>query len=293
MDVHIPVMPKEAIEHLKLSPGSTVVDCTVGCAGHAALILEEISPGGKLIGIDQDEDALRIAEEKLTRYKESVNLIRDNFKNLSSILKCTNKVDGLLFDLGVSSVHFDVPERGFSIRHDGPLDMRMDARLSVTAAVIVNKASYDKLEKILREYGEERKARKIARFIVEKRKTKPIRTTRELADLVVRAYRSQGRMLRIHPATRVFQALRIAVNDELVALREGLISGIEHLKCSRRIVVISFHSLEDRIVKNTFKEYAKKGDLKIITKTPLRPGEEEVRANPRARSARLRVGERI
>lgn len=292
MRVHIPVMAEEAIEHLKLAPGRVVVDCTLGCGGHAALILKQIIPGGRLIGIDQDDEALRIAEDNLKRYKSPVTLIQNNFRNIDSILKeiHIDKVDGMLFDLGVSSIHLDKSSRGFSFNRKGPLDMRMDRANDVTAEIIVNRLPQERLESILREYGEERKARMIARAIIERRKRAPIKTTLELANIIERVYRYRRRM---HPATKSFLALRIAVNSELKALGEGLIAGINHLKSGARIVVISFHSLEDRIVKHTFRDYKERGDLKIITKSPLRPTAVEAAGNPRARSAKLRVGERI
>jgi len=285
-------MAEEAIGQLKLAPGRVIVDCTLGCGGHAALILKRIIPGGRLIGIDQDNEALRVAEDNLKRRKSSLTVIQDNFRNIDSILKKihTDKVDGMLFDLGVSSIHLDKTSRGFSFNRKGPLDMRMDRANDVTAEIIVNRLPQERLESILREYGEERKARRIARAIIERRKKAPIKTTLELANIIERVYRYRRR---IHPATKSFLALRIAVNSELKALGEGLAAGINHLKSGARIVVISFHSLEDRIVKHTFRDCKKKGDLKIITKRPLRPSAAEAAGNPRARSAKLRVAERI
>lgn len=292
MRAHIPVMAKEAIEHLKLAPGRVIVDCTLGCGGHTSLILEQIIPGGKLIGIDQDDEALRIAEGNLKRHKSSLTLIQNNFCNIDSILKeiHIDKVDGMLFDLGVSSIHLDESSRGFSFNRKGPLDMRMDRANDVTAEMIVNRLPQERLESILREYGEERKARSIAQAIIERRKKAPIKTTLELANIIERVY---GYRRRIHPATKSFLALRIAVNSELKALGEGLVAGINHLKSGARIVVISFNSLEDRIVKHTFRDCKQRGELKIITKSPLRPSAAEAAGNPRARSAKLRVGERI
>ncbi|PIU41613.1 MAG: 16S rRNA (cytosine(1402)-N(4))-methyltransferase [Candidatus Omnitrophica bacterium CG07_land_8_20_14_0_80_42_15] len=295
MDLHTPVMAGEVIENLKLKPGNIVVDCTVGGGGHSAKILEKIVPGGMLIGIDQDDESLKAASQRLSPYQGSYKLVQDNFRNLNSIFENINvdKVDSALFDLGVASMHFDTPYRGFSIRNEGPLDMRMDRRQTLTAHRIVNTFSYEKLAQILYEYGEERKSRRIASFIVEVRKKKPIDTTAELAKLIEKAYYGKGYLShRIHPATRTFLALRLAVNDELEALKEGLVAAIGHLRGGAVIAVISFHSLEDRIVKHMFKEYAKEGKLKIITKSPLRPSRVEIIENPRARSAKLRVGER-
>jgi len=292
MDVHIPVLAEETIEHLRLKNGDLAVDCTVGCGGHALLILEKITPGGRLIGIDQDDESLKIAEQRLAQYRDAIKLVRDNFLNLDSILK-DEVVDGMLFDVGVSSLHFNTPLRGFSLRRDGPLDMRMDRRSSLTARAIVNKFPHREIERIVREYGEEAKAGKIASAIVEARRKKSIETTLELARLIERIYRGKRHYFRIHPATRTFQALRIAVNNELDALREGLKAGIAHLKSGARIAVISFHSMEDRIAKTTLKEHKEQGRIRILTKSPIRPSRPEVLRNPRARSAKLRVAERI
>jgi 16S rRNA (cytosine1402-N4)-methyltransferase len=295
MDLHTPVLTERVVEFLELGPGKVIIDCTIGCGGHAKKILEQIQPGGKLIGIDQDDDALNVSGQRLASFKNSYTLLHDNFRNLRNICRENDiaAIDGLLFDLGVASIHFDTPFRGFSVRHDGPLDMRMDRRTKIMAEYIVNRCSYDDLEHILREYGEERRSRKIAHAIIETRKKKPIATTHQLAQLVERIYAHRYGRLRIHPATRTFQALRIAVNDELDALYEGLVAGIEQLRTGGRIVVIAFHSLEDRIVKRTFRDYQQKGMVKLITKSPMRPDEEEIRKNPRARSAKLRTAERI
>ena len=295
MSGHVPVMAGEIIEQLKLKNGNVVVDCTVGCGGHASQVLKEIIPGGMLIGIDQDDEALKIAEQTLRPYGDAFRLIRGNFRDLAQILKNIDvkKVDGLLFDLGVASIHFDTPARGFSVNYNGPLDMRMDRGIQLTARKIINTFPYRELEGVLREYGEEWKSHRIARSIVERRKKKPIETTLELAKLIEGVYYRRRYSRRIHPATKSFLALRVAVNNELDALKMGLVSGIEHLKSGSRISVISFHSLEDRIVKHMFKEYQKKELLRIITKSPLRPEYAEVKKNPRARSAKLRTAERI
>jgi len=292
MDVHIPVMAEEVIEHLNLKPGKIILDCTVGCGGHAELILKKILPGGKFIGIDQDDEALEIAARNLDQYKDSIELQRSNFRELDRVLKATDKIDGALFDLGVSSLHLDRGQRGFSFRYDAPLDMRMDKRSGLTAGTIVNRFRGEDIRRILIEYGEEWAAGKIARAITERRKKAPIKTTFELSKLVERASSGKRRSYKLHPATKTFLALRIAVNDELAALREGLDSVIGHMAAGSRIAVMAFHSLEDRIVKNRFRESKKEGSLEIITKRPLRPCEDEIKKNPRSRSAKLRIAER-
>lgn len=288
---HIPVMCDELVEYLSLNKGGTVLDCTVGCGGCADTILQKIGPQGRLLGIDRDQDALQIAKNRLKRFNNYI-LAKGNFRNIDSILKKfeIDNVDGIIFDLGVSSLQMDTSGRGFSIRQDGPLDMRMDQDLQLSAFDLVNFLPQENLADILRRYGQERWHHRIARAIVRERKKSMIVTTRQLADLIRRAVPS--RYTKIHPATRTFQALRIAVNDELAALCEGLNKCINYVKPGARICVISFHSLEDRIVKNEFRKFAKEGRLSIITKKPIVPTEEEVSANPRARSAKLRAAER-
>jgi 16S rRNA (cytosine1402-N4)-methyltransferase len=293
--VHQSVLLNKAVGLLNLSRGAVVVDATVGGGGHSEEMLKNILPGGKLVGIDADRIALTIAEERLKKYSGSFTLINDNFRNIDRILKKENikNVDAILLDVGVSSYQLDDASRGFSIRSDASLDMRMDQSSGVTAYDVVNKYSEDKLSEIIEKYGEERFHNRIARFIKDARERKPIGTTGELAAVIKRAVGYKYRNLRIDPATRTFQAVRICVNDELGALEEALKSAIFWLKAGGRIAVISFHSLEDRIVKNMFKGYAKLGVLKIITKKPLVPEREEVVMNPRSRSAKLRVAERI
>lgn len=289
--IHIPVMCKELIEHLNLNKGKTVLDCTVGLGGHADVILKEIGPGGRLVGLDQDEQALEIAKNRLEKFDNCI-LMQANFRKIDAILDRLqiDMVDGMVFDLGISSLQLDSTKRGFSFRFDAPLDMRMDRTLRLSAFDLVNFLPQEGIADILRKYGQERWSNRIARAIVRERKKSMIVSTRQLADLVKR--NTPSKHIKIHPATRTFQALRIAVNDELEALREGLNKCVNYLKPGARICVLSFHSLEDRIVKNQFRNFAKEGKLKIITKKPIRPTQQEASANPRARSAKLRVAER-
>lgn len=288
-------MLKEVISYLNLKPGDIVLDATIGGGGHAKEILKKILPGGRLIGIEADETALRIAGETLKDYRQSFGLINDNFRNLDRVLsrEGVEKLDACFFDLGISSYQIEDRERGFSIRHGGRLDMRMDARLRITAYDIVNRYKERDLSDLIEKFGDERFHNRIARYIATERSKKPIETADELAAIIHKAVGSRYRKSRIDPATRTFQAIRIAVNDELVSLEEGIKKSIPWLKFSARICVISFHSLEDRIVKNLFKGYSKLGILKILTKKPMRPSEEEITSNPRSRSARFRVAERI
>ncbi len=289
---HIPVMRNEIIKFLELDKGRTVLDCTVGCGGHADAILEAIGSEGRLVGIDQDSEALEIARNKLKKFSNFIS-IQGNFRNIDAILTKLKieRVDGIIFDLGLSSLQLDSAERGFSIRLDAPLDMRMDKELRLSAFDLVNFLPEASLCEILRKYGEERWHRRIARAIVRERKKAMIITTGQLATLVKRVM--PYRYVKIHSATRTFQALRIAVNDELEALREALIKCAGLISPGGRICVICFHSLEDRIVKNQFRNLAKEGRFKLITKKPITPAREEIAVNPRARSAKLRVAERI
>lgn len=288
-------MLEEAISSLNLKHGSIVVDGTVGGGGHSFAILERILPGGRLIGMDADAEAINKTAQHLKNFDGSFILINDNFRNIDNILarEDIKEVDAILLDLGISSYQIEDGSRGFSIKHDSRLDMRMDKRLNLSAYDIVNKYSERDLSDIIEKYGEERFHRKIAGYIKEARSKKPIETTRELAEVVRKAIGYRGRDQRIDPATRTFQAIRIVVNDELGSLDEGLKKAIFWLKPGGRIAVISFHSLEDRIVKNLFKGYSNLGVLKIITKKPLQPTREETITNPRARSAKLRIAERI
>ncbi len=282
---HEPVLLEEVLGFLEPKPGKVIVDATVGTGGHAEALL---SAGATVVGIDQDPESLAVARERLQSFGERFRPVRANFRRLGEILRGLGleKVDGILFDLGLSSWHLARPARGFSFQEEGPLDMRMDPENPVTAADLVNGLPEREIAHILREYGEERYAERIAREIVRHR---PIRTTKELASLVARCY-PPGRH-RIHPATRTFQALRIAVNDELCALREALPQAVGALRPGGVLCVIAFHSLEDRIVKRFLREEARSGKLWLLTKKPVRPRAEEVARNPRARSARLRAAQ--
>lgn len=290
---HTPVMLKEVVGFLDPKPGETIVDATLGCGGHARNILEKVRPNGRLIGIDQDQQVINLAKENLKEFSDSLFPVNDNFKNLSKILQGlgVEKIDGILFDLGVSSVQLDTPERGFSIRFDAPLDMRMDKRSRISAFDLVNNLPFEELSKILKSYGDERFHSRIARAIIEQRKKSLITTTKELADTVVRA---QGghRFYKIHPATRTFQAFRIAVNNEIDSFEAALREAVKFLRPGARICTLSYHSLEDRIAKNIFRSLEKEGILMRLTKKPLRPSQVELAHNPRSRSAKLRVVEK-
>lgn len=286
--LHRPVMAREAVELLGVRPGGRYVDATLGTGGHALEILRASGPDGLVVGLDWDEEALRIARERLRPFGERVILRRANFADLPQVLEelGLGEVDGVLFDLGVSSLQLERPERGFSFQLEGPLDMRMDRRLPLRAADLVNRWPLARLERLLRELGGERWARRIARAIVRRRAVRPFESTRDLAETVRMAVPRCGH--RLHPATRTFQALRIAVNDELGNLRRALEGLPRALRPGGRACVISFHSLEDRLVKQAFRA----GELQAITPKPLRPSPEEVRRNPRARSARMRAAQR-
>ncbi len=303
---HQPVMVAEVLQYLQPAPGKTIVDATVGSGGHAMAIWQRLQPGGRLVGIDQDPAALARARSRLPA---EVTLVRGNFRQLETILDNLGlaAVDGVVFDFGVSSEQLDVGERGFSFRQEAPLDMRMDPSQATTAATLISTLSAAELERIIREYGEERWARRIARRIVEERQHRPLETTTALAALVTAAIPAHARSTRIHPATRTFQALRIAVNDELGAIAQGLHAAVRRSNVAARIVALSYHSLEDRMVKETFRELARSCRcppllpicqcegvplISIVTRRPVTPSPEEVAANPRARSAKLRAAER-
>jgi 16S rRNA (cytosine1402-N4)-methyltransferase len=255
---HVPVMLKEAVEFLAPREGGTYVDCTLGGSGHAKEILNLIGPTGRLIGLDKDEIAIRRAKEVLAPYLEQVVFIHSDFRRIADLLKelQISEVDGILFDLGVSSYQVLEPERGFSYHADAALDMRMNREAKTTAADLVNNLSEKELSEIIYRYGEERWARRIASFIVTKRKKAPVTTTAQLVEIVKAAIPARARRTGPHPARRTFMALRMAVNDELAAVEEGLRAGIPLLKPGGRVVAISFHSLEDRIVKGVFREHA-------------------------------------
>lgn len=294
-DVHQPVMLEEVISSLNLKDGQIVLDATVGGGGHAKEILKRIMPGGRLIGLDADESAIRITSENLKEFTGSFRLINENFRNLDKVLSKENvkALNAVLLDIGVSSFQLDDKDRGFSIKDEGRLDMRMDRKLGTSAFEIINRYKEQDLSDIIYKYGEERFSRRIAKRIVEERSKKVIETTAELARIVRRAMGAGRKNFRIDPATKTFQAIRIAVNDELSALEEGLKKAVSWLDIGARISVMTFHSLEDRIVKNLFKGYAGLGVLKIMTKKPVSASQEEVLRNPRSRSARLRVAERV
>lgn len=288
---HIPVMLKEAISYLDIKPNHWYIDCNLGGGGHTEGILKA---GGKVLGIDLDPDAIEEVSKKNFPLERLI-LINDNFSHLSHITHTTltsqpSPISGVLFDLGISSYQLEKPERGFSFNVDAPLDMRMDPTVGVTAADLVNVLPEKELSRLFWEYGEENFARPIAKKIVEYRKIKKIETTSELVKIIL-SVKHAGRE-KIHPATKVFQALRIAVNDELRNLEEALPQALEILQPRGRLAVISFHSLEDRIVKNFFKNEEEKSSLKILTPKPIGPTEEEIIFNPRSRSAKLRVAQK-
>ncbi len=275
--------------------GGVYLDCTVGAGGHSRAILDEMRGKVRIIGIDRDEEALKIASQELREYKEQATLVRANFKHLPQILKEENVglLDGIIYDLGLSSMQLDSQTRGFSFRWTAPLDMRMNPSQALTAAHLVGGLSQEELDDIFFELGEERWARRIAKFIVEERRHNPIKTTSNLLEVMRRAVPAKFRRgRRTHFATRVFQALRIKVNEELENLKVSLSYSFDLLQREGRICVISYHSLEDRIVKQKFNE-AKEEKLNVLTKKVVRPSKKEVRINPRARSAKLRVAERI
>ncbi len=287
--MHVPVLVDAVLEWLQPRPGGVYVDATVGAGGHAERILEACGPDGQLVGIDRDPEALEAAGRRLSRFTSRVRLVGGDFRHLRDLLQeaGVREADGILFDLGVSSLQLERAERGFSFHLPGPLDMRMDPRQRHTAADLVNGLPEDQLAELLRRYGEEPFARRIARSIVRRR---PLRTTTDLVEAIQAAVPRSRWPSRIHVATRTFQALRIATNQELEALEAALAQVPDVLRPGARVVVISFHSLEDRLVKQAFRSDPR---LRPLTRKPARPGPEEVRQNPRARSARLRAAERV
>ena len=315
---HIPVLVDEVIQFLQPKNHGFYVDGTVGLGGHAAVILQKSAPSGYLLGIDLDSEALAIATERLREYKERVTLVNENFahldrlpqlhRGLEQVGMAIPRLDGILLDLGVSSLQLDTPMRGFSFNHSGPLDMRMDVSQSLSAAHVVNHHPEDTLATIFTQFGQERWAKRIARQIVRTRKRKRISTTCQLAEIALEAIPSKSIDGRIHPATRVFQALRIYINDELKNLHSGIRCAASALKPGGRLCVISFHSLEDRIVKEQFRTLSRDcicppkspicvckhtPTLQILTKRPITPTLDEIRRNPRSRSAKLRVAMKI
>ncbi|PQD94916.1 16S rRNA (cytosine(1402)-N(4))-methyltransferase [Pradoshia eiseniae] len=307
---HTTVLLHEAVNGLNIKPDGIYVDCTLGGAGHSELIAKALSEKGRLIAFDQDITALENAKKKLSAYMDRVTLVNSNFVHFDEKLKelGIEKIDGILYDLGVSSPQFDTPERGFSYNYDAPLDMRMDQSAPLSAYHVVNEWSFEELVKIFFKYGEEKFSKQIARKIEQARETKPIETTFELVDLIKEGIPAPARRKGGHPAKRIFQAIRIAVNDELRVFEVSLEKALPMLNKGGRISVITFHSLEDRICKSFFKEKSElppmphglpvipkefEPDLKLITRKPIVPSEEELEANKRARSAKLRVAEKI
>ena len=292
---HVPVMLREVQEYLPLKPDACFVDCTAGLGGHARALAQTLGPEGRLIALDRDSDSVHLAERNLQDVRARCDFIHSNFRDVDRILDelKIEGVDGFLFDLGISSYQLDNPERGFSLNAEGPLDMRMDQQGAFSAYDLINSLSEKEIDSILKLYGEERLHRRIAHFLIEERRRHPIESTQDLKDVVLRALPQRYRRQKIHPATRTFQAFRIAVNRELESLDLALEKAVPFLRAGGRIAVIAFHSLEDRISKQTFRAFAKEGTLQILTKKPLRPGDSEIAENPRARSARLRVAEKL
>ncbi|HCY6300065.1 TPA: 16S rRNA (cytosine(1402)-N(4))-methyltransferase RsmH [Staphylococcus aureus] len=305
---HISVMLNETIDYLNVKENGVYIDCTLGGAGHALYLLNQLNDDGRLIAIDQDQTAIDNAKEVLKDHLHKVTFVHNNFRELTQILKDLNieKVDGIYYDLGVSSPQLDIPERGFSYHHDATLDMRMDQTQELTAYEIVNNWSYEALVKIFYRYGEEKFSKQIARRIEAHREQQPITTTLELVDIIKEGIPAKARRKGGHPAKRVFQALRIAVNDELSAFEDSIEQAIELVKVEGRISVITFHSLEDRLCKQVFQEYEKGPEvprglpvipeaytpkLKRVNRKPITATEEDLDDNNRARSAKLRVAE--
>ncbi|MGG4453393.1 16S rRNA (cytosine(1402)-N(4))-methyltransferase RsmH [Brevibacillus porteri] len=307
---HVTVLMDEAVAGLNIRPGGIYVDCTLGGAGHSSLIASKLTEGGRLIAIDQDDWALDNARERLASYMDRVTLVKSNFRHIKDIVRDLGLagVDGILFDLGVSSPQLDEGERGFSYNADAPLDMRMDQQAPLSAYDIINEWDEEEIAKIIWLYGEEKFSRRIARQIVQQRKKQPIQTTGELVELIKEGIPAAARRTGPHPAKRTFQAIRIAVNDELDAFKEAVVDAIEVLNPEGRVSVITFHSLEDRICKQIYQDFSKgctcppafpictcgnEAVVKVITKKPILPSEEELEANKRARSAKLRVAEKL
>jgi len=293
--MHVPVLQKEVIEYLDPKPNENFIDCTIGEGGHTLAILEKNGPKGKVLGIDADPEIIRNLKLEIRNFKKRIILVCDNFANLAETVKKQRfkSVSGILFDLGMSSWHLETSSRGFSFQKKEPLDMRYNLQNPLTAEKILNYWSRVEIEKILKDYGEEQFAPKIAEALLNFRKFKPLQTTSQLVEIIKRATPGWYHRRKIHFATKTFQALRIAVNDELNNLEKALPQALNILKPGGRIVVISFHSLEDRIVKNFLKEGNKNNLLKILTKKPITPSFKEMKINPRSRSAKLRASQKI
>lgn len=307
---HTTVLLEETVDGLNIKPDGTYVDCTLGGAGHSELILSKLSEKGKLYAFDQDDVAIANAKEKLAAYGDRLTIIKSNFLYLKEELEKhgVTEVDGVLYDLGVSSPQLDTPERGFSYHHDAPLDMRMDQDAPLSAYDVINEWPYEKLVKIFFRYGEEKFSKQIARKIEAARESKPIESTGELVELIKDTIPAPARRKGGHPAKRIFQAVRIAVNDELGVFEKSLEQAIDLLAIGGRISVITFHSLEDRICKVTLKKASEtpqlphglpiipeefQPKLKLVTRKPILPSEEELEFNNRARSAKLRIAEKV
>lgn len=298
MTSHIPVLINQVIRLLNPEKGKVFIDATIGLGGHAEELLKTLDGTGAIYGIDADERNLNRARERLTDYS-NVHFIHGNFENLEEIgkeiIRKEKRIDGILLDLGLSSPHIEEPERGFSFQREGPLDMRFDIRHRLTAADIINTYSLEDLTEIFKIYGEERFSFKIAQEIIRHRKRETFKTTTQLADFIANIFpprRNAVGGFKIHPSTRVFQALRIAVNREIEVLKNGLEGAAKALSSQGRLVVISYHSLEDRVVKNFFRTQKHAGTLSTLTKKPIRPDQEELMQNRRSRSARLRAAEK-
>jgi 16S rRNA (cytosine1402-N4)-methyltransferase len=306
---HITVLLRETVDGLNINPDGVYVDCTLGGAGHSSYLLSQLSSKGRLIAFDQDDMAIAHAKEKLSQYEGQFTIIKSNFRYLKEKLAeiGVHEVDGVLFDLGVSSPQLDTPERGFSYHNDAPLDMRMDQDASLSAYDVVNHWRYEDLVRIFFQYGEEKFSKQIARKIEARRELGPIETTGELVELIKEGIPAPARRTGGHPAKRVFQAIRIAVNDELKVFEEAIEAAIDVTKPGGRVSVITFHSLEDRICKSVFKKNSTlpplppglpiipdefKPKLKLITRKPILPSDEELEDNNRSRSAKLRIAEK-
>lgn len=306
---HTSVLLEEVIENLHINPDGTYVDGTLGGGGHSYHIAERLSPKGRLLGIDQDDAAIEAAGERLSVFGDKVTIVRSNYKDMDQVLRDNGicGVDGIVLDLGVSSYQLDTAERGFSYKYDTGLDMRMDRRQTLTAKDIVNTYSLQELSRIIRDYGEDKFAQNIARHIVQAREKEPIETTGQLNDIIRGAIPAKMRTVGGHPSKRTFQAIRIACNSELDVLRDSLSMMVDLLKPGGRLCIITFHSLEDRIVKSAFRTYenpcvcppdfpvcvcGRKSRGKVITRKPVLPGAEETKENKRAKSAKLRVFEK-
>ena len=306
---HVSVLLDECIDNLNIKEDGVYVDCTMGGAGHSKEIVKRLSKDGLFIGFDQDKNAIATAKERLAEYSDRVRFVHSNFSNIKEELEKIGvyKIDGVLADLGVSSHQLDEADRGFSYMHDAPLDMRMDIRKPFSAYDVVNTYTEEQLAKIIKDYGEDNWSKRIAKFIVEAREEKPIEKTGELVDIIKKAIPKKARIDGPHPAKRTFQAIRIEVNNELGVINKMIDDAVSMMNKGGRICIITFHSLEDRIVKNEFKELSlscvcppelpicrcdKVSEVKVITRKPILPSKEEVEANPRSRSAKLRVAEK-